>query len=65
MKSGESCEEALHREAREELGIVPSKVKYVCSLLHRSQVLHKIHYFAVESWVGEMENNEAEFGMCQ
>ena len=60
MKSGESCEETLHREAREELSIVPSKTKYVCSLLHRSQALHKIHYFAVESWVGEIENNEAE-----
>ena len=60
MKSGESCKETLHREAREELGIVPSKIKYICSLLYRSPVLHKLHYFAVESWTGEIENNEAE-----
>lgn len=60
MKSGESCEEALYRESSEELGIVPSNIKYVCSLLRGSQYLHKIHYFAVESWEGEIGSNEAE-----
>jgi 8-oxo-dGTP pyrophosphatase MutT (NUDIX family) len=60
MKRGESCEQALHRETREELGLVPSQTRYVCSLLHRSPALHKIHYFVVESWAGEIENNEAE-----
>ncbi|MCP4605546.1 MAG: NUDIX domain-containing protein [Proteobacteria bacterium] len=60
MKRGESCEETLYREIKEELNLVPGKIKYVCSLLHRSQTLHKIHYFAVESWTGEIENNEAE-----
>lgn len=60
MKRGESCEEALRRESREELGIIPRDIAYVCSLLHRSPELHKIHYFAVHSWEGELENNEAE-----
>ncbi len=60
MKRGESCEETLYREMKEELNLVPGKSRYVCSLLHRSQTLHTIHYFAVESWTGEIENNEAE-----
>lgn len=60
IKKGESCKEALYRESGEELGIIPCDIKYVCSLLHRSQKLHKIHYFAIESWEGEIENNEAE-----
>jgi 8-oxo-dGTP pyrophosphatase MutT (NUDIX family) len=60
IKGGESCEGALYRESKEELGIVPRNIKYVCSLLHRSQELHKIHYFVFESWEGEIENNEAE-----
>ena len=60
MKGGESCEETLHRESGEELGIVPRDITYVCTLLHRSPKLHKIHYFAVESWEGEIESHEAE-----
>ena len=60
MKAGESCEEALCRELKEELGVVPSDIAYVCTLLHRSPELHKIHYFAVKSWEGELENHEAE-----
>jgi 8-oxo-dGTP diphosphatase len=60
MKRGESCEEALYRESGEELGITPSNIKYVCSLLRGSQHLHRLHYYAVELWEGEIECIEAE-----
>ncbi len=33
---------------------------YACTLLHRAQECRKIHYFAIESWCGEMQNHEAE-----
>jgi mutator protein MutT len=60
LETGESLEQALYREAAEELGIVPGDVKYICTLLHRSQELLQIHFFAVETWTGEIQNNEAE-----
>ena len=60
IEDGESQEEALYREIYEELGIVPQNIKYVCSLLHKTKELHKIHYFLIESWEGKILNNEAE-----
>ncbi len=60
MDAGESPEEALRRELREELGIVPSDLTYVCTLLHRCQEFRKVYYFAVHSWTGVIVNNEAE-----
>ncbi len=32
----------------------------LCTLLHRAEEIRKIHYFAVESWEGEILNREAE-----
>ncbi len=60
IEEGESPEDALRREIREELGIVPSDITYICTLLYRSQACHKLHYFAVHSWTGDIVNNEAE-----
>ena len=60
MEGGESPEDALQREVREELGIVPHERYYVCTLLHRSQEFRKLHYFAIHRWEGEIANHEAE-----
>ncbi len=60
VEDGESPEKALCRELNEELGVVPCSIKYVCTLLFRLQELHRIYYFAIEAWEGNIENNEAE-----
>ncbi len=60
IEEGESPEDALCREIREELDVVPNDITYVCTLLYHAQAFHKIHYFAVQSWTGDITNNEAE-----
>ena len=60
LEGDEDPEDALQRELREELGVVARRVAYVCSLLHQAEELRRIHYFAVESWDGEILNLEAE-----
>jgi mutator protein MutT len=61
VEPGESAEDALRRELKEELGIAPLEVRYVCTLLHRSAEFRKLHYFAVPRWEGAVENHEAAF----
>lgn len=60
VQDGESIETALRRELDEELGVAPGNTRYICTLLHQSQEIQKIHYFTVESWEGDIQNNEAE-----
>src|SRR5438094_6319712 len=50
IEDGEQPEDALQRELREELGVIASRVAFVCTLLHRAEEVRKIHYFAVENW---------------
>jgi 8-oxo-dGTP diphosphatase len=59
VEPGESAEAALRRELKEELGIAPLEVRYVCTLLHRSAEYRQLHYFAVLRWEGVVENHEA------
>ena len=59
VEPDESIEDALRRELKEELGITPLDVRYVCTLLHRSAEFRKLHYFAVTQWAGKVENHEA------
>jgi 8-oxo-dGTP diphosphatase len=61
VEPGESAEAALRRELKEELGIAPLEVRYVCTLLRRSAEFRKLHYFAVLRWEGVVENHEAAF----
>jgi 8-oxo-dGTP diphosphatase len=60
VEESESTDEALRREIQEELGVMPSTVAYVCTLLHRSQEFRKLHYFAVTAWEGQMIAQEAD-----
>ena len=60
LEAGEQPDEALRRELREELGITPLDVVYVCTLLHRSLEFRKLHYFAVTRWQGDVQAHEAE-----
>ncbi len=60
LEPGESIEDALFREAREELGIALESPTYVCSLLHRAQELRKLHYWSITRWQGEITPHEAD-----
>lgn len=60
MDPGETQEQALDREAKEELGLVLHNPRYVCSLIEKLSVFHRIHYYAIESWTGQIECHEAE-----
>jgi 8-oxo-dGTP pyrophosphatase MutT (NUDIX family) len=59
MARGEAPEEALRRELWEALGIRPTSMTYVCTLLHRAQECRKLHYFVVDDWRGEISDREA------
>jgi len=58
IEAGEAPEEALRRELREALGIRPTSMTYVCTLLHRTQEFRKLHYFVVDNWQGEIGHRE-------
>jgi mutator protein MutT len=60
LEAGERLEQALMREAREELGIVPREAAFVCTLMHLAEELRRLHYFAVRRWEGEIVVDEAE-----
>jgi mutator protein MutT len=60
VEKGETLEDALRRELREELGVAAERTVYVCTLLHRAEEFRKLHYFAVDGWRGEILNQEAE-----
>jgi 8-oxo-dGTP pyrophosphatase MutT (NUDIX family) len=59
VEPGEGIEDALRRELKEELGIAPVELRYVCTLLHRSAEFRKLHYFAIPHWEGKVEKHEA------
>lgn len=59
-ESGESPEDALSRELKEELDIVARDSRYICTLVHLSEEVQKIHYYVTEDWKGIIQNNEAE-----
>lgn len=56
---GEAPEEALRREIRENLDIIPTRIAYICTLLHHAQEVRRLHYFVVEHWQGEISYREA------
>lgn len=59
IESGESQLEALVRELKEELDVVPDSHRYLCSLYHPTDELQLIHYYVIPSWTGEIKSLEA------
>ena len=59
---GETIEQTLRREMKEELGITVLKERYLGSSLATATngERGRIHYFLVEEWKGEIVSNEAE-----
>jgi 8-oxo-dGTP diphosphatase len=62
VESGESLQQALRREMKEELGIrvekaTPVRVRYYTASNGERQ---RIHYFHVKAWKGKIVSNEAE-----
>jgi mutator protein MutT len=60
VEAGEAIEDALRREAAEELAIVPREAAFVCTLMHLAEELRRLHYFAVRRWDGRIEPEEAD-----
>ena len=62
VETGESFEEALRREMKEELGILVSKITPVHTRYYTASngERQKIHYFHVTSWSGRVQSKEAE-----
>ncbi|BCL72078.1 putative Nudix hydrolase [Vibrio nigripulchritudo MADA3029] len=60
MEESETQAQALFREVEEELNVIPSEYRYLCSLYNPTQELQLIHYFIINSWKGEMKAKEAD-----
>jgi len=62
VREGESLEDALRREMKEELGIQVEKMKLVSKSLATATngERQRIHYFHVEQWNGIIGSKEAE-----
>jgi 8-oxo-dGTP diphosphatase len=57
----ESIEQAMLREANEELGIVPKHYKLVCMLRNKyPDHISNIHYYFISAWDNEIVCKEAE-----
>ncbi|CDU11296.1 NUDIX hydrolase [Vibrio coralliirubri] len=61
IEHGESQVQALFREFKEELNVIPTDYMYLCSLYHPTQELQLIHYFVVTKWKGDIKAQEADY----
>ena len=61
IETGEDHKQALVRELKEELNLVPLSFEYLCTLYHPATTeLQLIHYYIIKSWSGKMATLEAE-----
>ncbi|WP_417529165.1 NUDIX hydrolase [Marinomonas shanghaiensis] len=60
MEHGETREQALLRELKEELDIVPTNYVHLCSLYHPTGELQLIHYYVITQWTGTIVSLEAD-----
>lgn len=60
IEDGESQQQALIREVREELGVEVSAAHYVASLLHPTTEVQLLHYWLVSEWAGDICAYEAD-----
>jgi len=60
VEEGETNEQALRREVREELGIEIHNPKLVHQEDFDCEEKQEIYWYSCEHWEGEIQNNEAE-----
>jgi len=60
IEAGENQEQALFRELKEELGVLPEEYSFLCSLFHPTNELQLIHYYLISSWQGDLQTLEAD-----
>jgi len=60
IEPGETHQQALVRELKEELNLTAREFIHLCSLYHPTHELQLLHYYVVEQWQGDMQVNEAE-----
>lgn len=60
IEYGESQTQALFREVKEELNVIPTEYKYLCSLYHPTKELRLIHYFIISRWTGDITALETD-----
>lgn len=61
IEVGENQKQALFRELKEELNIIPISFSYLCSLHHITNTEKQlIHYYVVPQWQGVIQALEAD-----
>lgn len=60
LEAGETQQQALLRELKEELNVTPRNAKYLCSLYHPTIELQLLHYYVITEWEGVIVPLEAD-----
>ncbi|WP_165311504.1 NUDIX hydrolase [Vibrio ziniensis] len=60
LEYGETQQQALLREIKEELDVVPNNATFLCSLYHPTIELQLLHYYVITEWEGSILSLEAD-----